>query len=111
MSHLLVGRRSDGHRNYVDALTTTDHSSIEQYLQEKAMNHDGTWESSIEIATLSHLLAAPIYVYDVSHEVHRWTAYFPSTIDTSLTRSINCMSLYIYFTGNHFNVVTSVSRQ
>ena len=65
MSHLLVGRRSDGHRNYVDALTTTDHSSIEQYIQETAMNRDGTWGSSIEIVTLSHLLAAPIYVYDV----------------------------------------------
>ena len=32
MSHLLVGCRSDGHWNYVDALTTTDHSSTEQYI-------------------------------------------------------------------------------
>ena len=109
--HLLIGHGPDGHRNYADALRTTDHSSVEEYIQQTAMDRDGTWGSAIEIATLSHMLHVPIYVYDVSHEISRYTAYFPSLIDRSLTNHIRCMSLYIHFTGNHFNVITSVRRQ
>ena len=71
------------------------------------MDRDGTWGSAIEIACLSHMLNAPIYVYDVSHEVSRYIAYFPCTIERSLSNDINCMSL---FTGNHFNVITFVRR-
>ena len=41
--HLLVGRGIDGHRNYADALRTTDHSSIEEYIQQTFMDIDGTW--------------------------------------------------------------------
>ena len=48
------------------------------------------------------MLHTPVYVYDVSHEIPRYTAYFPSTIDRSLINDINTTSLYIYFTGNHF---------
>lgn len=95
--HLLIGHAPDGRRNYLDALTTTDHSNIEQYIQFTAMDCDGTWGSAIEIACLSHMLLAPIYVYDISHDISRYTAYFPSTIDRSLVlaNNINCMSLYI----------------
>ena len=109
--HLLIGRGPDGHRNYIDTLTTTSHLNIDQYIQSTSMDCDGTWGSAIEIACLSHMLQAPIYVYDVSHEIPRYTAYFPSTIDRSLTNNINTMSLYIYFTGNHFNVITSVRQR
>jgi len=110
ISHLLVGLGPDGQRNYVDTLTSTNHMHIMHYLQSTAMHRNGTWGSAIEIACLSHMLNAPIYVYNVSHEVSRYIAYFPCTIERSLSNDINCMSLYIYFTGNHFNVITSVRR-
>ena len=110
ISHLLVGLGPDGQRNYVDTLTSTNHMHITHYLQSTAMDRNGTWGSAIEIACLSHMLNAPIYVYDISHEVSRYIAYFPCTIERSLSNDINCMSLYIYFTGNHFNVITSVRR-
>ena len=109
--HLLIGHGADGRRNYADALTVTDHSSIQQYINETTMDHDGTWGSAVEIASFSHMLHVPIYVYDVSHETSRWTTYFPSTLDRTLNNNIDCMSLYIYFTGNHFTVITSVRRQ
>ena len=108
--HLLIGHGTDGRRNYADVLRMTDHSSVEQYINMTAMDRDGTWGSAIEIAAFSHMLNAPLYVYDVSHEVSRWITYFPSTLDRSLNRNIYCMSLYIYFTGNHFNVITSIRR-
>jgi len=60
------------------------------------------------MACASHLFNAPLYVYDVSHVTHTWTAYFPSLTDRNLPRNVNCMSMYIYFTGNHFNVVSGV---
>ena len=110
ISHLLVGLGPDGQRNYVDTLTSTNHMHITHYLQSTAMDRNGTWGRAIEIACLSHMLNAPIYVYDVSHEVSRYIAYFPCTIECSLSNDINCISLYIYFTGNHFNVITSVRR-
>ena len=109
--HLLIGHGPDSQRNYVDVLSTTNYSSIEEYIQQTIMNCDGTWGSAIEIVSLSHMLNVPIYIYDVSHEVSRYIVYFPSTIDRSLTNDIQCMSLYIHFTGNHFNVITSVRRQ
>ena len=62
------------------------------------------------LAYLIRMLHAPVYVYDVSHEIPRYTAYFPSTIDRSLINDINTMSLYIYFTGNHSNVITSIRQ-
>ena len=72
------------------------------------MDKDGTWASAIEIACVSHLFNVPLYVYDVSHENHTWTVYFPSYIDRSLPRNVNCMSFYMYYNGYHFNVVSAV---
>ena len=92
--HLLIGQGPDSRTNYVDTLTTAHHSIITRYIQSTSMDCDGTWGSAIEIACLSHLVQAPIYMYDVSHEIARYTTYFPSTIDKSLTNNVNCMSLY-----------------
>jgi len=41
--HLLIGHGADGRRNYADILRMTDHSSVEQYINMTAMDHDGTW--------------------------------------------------------------------
>ena len=35
-----------------------------------------------------------------------WIGCFPRGIDHSLPEDISKRSLYIYYTGNHFNVVT-----
>ena len=53
--HLLIGHRPDGFRNCIDTLTTTDHLSVDQYIQSTSMDRDGTWGSAIEIACLSHV--------------------------------------------------------
>jgi len=105
MPHMLIGIGPDGRANYAAAMFS--YSTIEDYIQSSEMDRDGTWGSAIKMVCASHLFSIPLYVYNISHENHNWIAYFPSYID-SLPRDVNCMSMYIYFTGNHFNVVSGV---
>ena len=37
-----------------------------------------------------------------------WIACFPKGIDHSLPEDVNKKSMYIYYTGNHYDVVTKV---
>jgi len=101
--HMLMGIGHDRHANYAAAMLS--YSTIEDYNQCSGMDRDGIWGSAIEMACASHLFRVPLYVYDVSHENDNWIA---SYVDRSLPRIVNCMSMYIYFTGNHFNVVSGV---
>jgi len=57
------------------------------------MDKDGTWGSAIEIACAFHLFNVPLYVYDVSHENHTWTAYFHPTLTEFYIEM--CVLLYI----------------
>jgi len=98
--HMLIGIGPDGHTSYAAAMLS--YSTIEDYIRCSGMDKDGVWGSAIEMACASHLFNVPLYVYDVSHENDNW---IPSYIDRSLP---NYMSTYIYFTGNHFNVVSGV---
>jgi len=104
--HMLIGRGPDGLANYANGMQS--HDNIEDYIRHSGMDRDGTWGSAIEMACASHLFNVPLYVYDVSHDTHTWVTYFPSNIDRSLPRNVNCMSMYLYFTGNHFSVVSGV---
>ena len=106
ISNLLIGHGPDGRANYANSMQR--HSSIEEYIRVTKMDRDTTWGTAIELACASHLFNTPLYVYDVSHANHTWVAYFPSLIDRRLQRDVNCMSMYIYYTGCHFNVVSAV---
>ena len=53
------------------------------------------------MACLAHMLNSPVYCYDASQRYHIWAAYFPNDVDKQ-------RSLYIYFTSNHFEVVTAM---
>jgi len=102
--HMLIGIGPDGRTNYAAAMLS--YSTIEDYIRCNGMDRDGIWGSAaIEMACASHLFNVPLYVYDVSHKNDNWIA---SYIDRSLPRNVNCMSMYIYFTGNHFNAVSGV---
>ena len=37
-----------------------------------------------------------------------WATYFPSDVERSIPRDIRQKSLYIYFTSDHFSVISSV---
>jgi len=95
--HMLIGCGADGLANYANGM-----QNISNYVRHSGMPH------GVVPSWTSHLFNAPLYVYDLSHVTHTWTAYFPSLIDRSLPRNVNYMSMYIYFTGNHFNVVSGV---
>jgi len=77
------------------------------YIRHYAMDRNGAWDTAIELAVASHLFQVPIYVYDTSHNTHNWTKYFPWEFDRQLQHNVNTMSMYLYFTGNHFNVVSA----
>ena len=62
----------------------------------------------IEMACLAHMLHSPVYCYDASQRYHIWAAYFPNNVDRSIPRDSSQRSLFIYFSINHFQVVTTV---
>ena len=58
------------------------------------------------MATVAHLFKAPIYVYDTA--TIGQNNYFPWEVDCSLSANVNTLSMYLYFTGDHLNVVCGV---
>jgi len=40
-----------------------------------------------------------------------WIACFDNGIDKSIPENVNCQFMHIYYTGNHFDVVTSIQRR
>ena len=54
---------------------------------------------------LAHLLDTVVYSYKAGQF---WIACFPKGIDHSLPENVNKKSMYIYYTGNHYDVVTGV---
>ena len=72
------------------------------------MDSDGTWGTDIEILSLTHLLQTPVHSY--SQQYGQWQRYSPHDVDRQLRDDFQQMSLYLFHTGNHFNVVSSVRR-
>ena len=101
---LLTGRGVDGHNNYLSYYHGGYHS-VENYLVRTNMADDGTWGTDLEMSLLAHMLDIVVYSYKAGQ---LWIACFPKGIDHSLPEDVNKKSIYIYYTGNHYNVVTKV---
>jgi len=86
--------------------------SVNDYnIQYSRIDTDGVWGTNVEMTCLAHILQAPVYCFDASQRRHIWAAYFPADGDRFIPRDIRQKSLYIYFTHNHFTVVTSTTRR
>ena len=103
IQNLLIGRGPDSHPNYASGMIAQ--TTMIDYIHHSEMDRNGVWGTAIELGVASHLFQTPIYVYDTSHNAHNWTKYFPWQINRQLQQNVNTMSMY--FTGNHFNVVTA----
>ena len=101
---LLTGRGADGHHNYL-TYYHGGYNSVEDYLTRTSMASVGEWGTDFEMCLLAHMLDTVVYSYKAGQF---WIACFPKGIDHSLPEDVSKRSLYIYYTGNHFNVVTRV---
>ena len=101
---LLTGRGADGHHNYL-TYYHGGYNSVEDYLTRTSMASVGEWGTDFEMCLLAHMLDTVVYSYKAGQF---WIACFLKGIDHSLPEDVSKRSLYIYYTGNHFNVVTRV---
>ena len=82
--------------------------TLQDYIEQTRMDDDTVWGTNVEMASLAHILGAPVYCYDASQRYHIWTAYFSNNVNRSIPRNVQHRSLYIYFANNHFEVVTAI---
>jgi len=61
------------------------------------------WGTDFEMPVLAHKLNTIAHSFKTGEY---WIACFANAIDKSLPDDVNCQSMYIYYTGNHFDVVT-----
>ena len=101
------GIGADGHRNYLESYNG-GYTSVQDYLDRTAMAHNGTWGTDFEMAVLAHLLQTVIYSFKAGQY---WLAVFPCSIDRTIPEDVSGKSMYIYYTGNHFEVVTAIRRR
>ena len=86
----------------------TSHNSIQRYIASTGMDRDSTWGTDIEMLSLAHMLQTPVHSY--SQPLGAWQRYSPHNVETQLRDDYQQRSMYLFFTGNHFNVVGSVRR-
>ena len=107
--HLLIGYGADGEPNGINLLChPTVYESAEDYISCTRMDRNGTWGTNVEMLALAHIVNAPVYCYDTTARHHIWAAYFPNGVDRSIPRDVRQKSLYLYFTHNHFMVITAI---
>ena len=81
---------------------------MEAYLTQTRMAENGIWGTDFEMSILAHKLSTIVYSYKAGEN---WIACFANGIDKSIREDVNCKSMYIFYTGNHFDVVTSIRRR
>ena len=88
----------------------TGYDSIQSYIASTGMDRDGTWgtDRCMEQMSMSHLLHTPVHSY--SQQLGQWQRYSPRNVDRQLRDDLQQRSIYLYHTGNHFNVVRSVRK-
>ena len=110
--HMFEGYGADGEMNCLNLFLYPDqYDSLDDYIQRSRIDCDSVWGTNVEMASLAHILGAPVYCYDATGSRHIWAAYFPMHVDRSITRDVRQKSLYIYFAHDHFTVVTSMRRR
>ena len=105
---LLTGLGADGSENYLEYYNG-GYSSVEQYLEQTRMAESGMWGTDFEMSVLAHLLQTVVYSYNATGGY--WMACFAHSIDKTIPEDVNVKSMYIHYTGNHFEVVTAVRRR
>ena len=95
--------RSVGHRllrNFINEAT------VEEYISNRRIDQTGAWGTDVEMIVLAHLVQANVYSYDVN--LCKYWVFEPRCIGfVAGTEYYLQPSLYILYTGNHFDVLLS----
>ena len=102
--HLVTGLGVDEHQNYL-TYYNGGYSSVEDYLMRTDMASSGTWGTDFEMTLPAHMLDTIVYSYKAGQY---WIACSPQGIDHSMPNDVNRKSIYIYYTGTHYEVVTGM---
>ena len=78
--------------------------SVDEYVEQTGMDKDGTWGTDIELHTFAHLTQACVFTYCVQDS--NWHRFPPHSVGKGNSPTpIQAKSVYLYHTGNHYNVV------
>ena len=90
-------------------LMDVGYQDMESYVKATRMNESQTWGTNTELFALAHMLERRVFVHTRTAG-NRWLCHCPSKIDPNIAPPRDKKGLYIYHTGNHYKVVTSVTK-
>ncbi len=104
---LILKHMRDNENLFVDNVYVFDpqYRSIEAYIEATGMNYNG-WGSDVEMYAMAHKLKRNVYTYTLL--TNSWHCFCPSKVDPTINPPLQKQGLYLYHTGNHYMVVTSV---
>ena len=79
--------------------------TIEGHLTESNMDRNGSWGTDVEIIALAHLLGVNITTYSMVH--NSYVVRGPWLVDPAQQMNNSLPTIYLSYTGDHFNVVIS----
>ena len=92
--------------NNVMIFDRSKYRSVQAYIRGRSMDLQG-WGGSTELYAISHLLKKRVYTYTAL--TGTWESHCPSRVDQSIAPPSDKQGLYVYHTGDHYMVVTSLS--
>ena len=83
--------------------------SVEEHLARTRMDQDGSWGTDVEVTAISHPLGVNIAMYDV--QIDDYITCGPYLVDPQQRNDNTRPTIYVTFTGNHFNFVECQEQQ
>ena len=93
--------------NNIMIFDCSKYRSMQAYIRGESMDLQG-WGGSTELYAFSHLLKKRIVTYTALTDT--WESHCPSRVDQSIIPPCNEQALYVYHTGDHYMVVTSLLK-
>ena len=95
--------RSVGYRLLVIAI---HEPTVQQYIANSRVDRQGAWGTWFEMMVLANMVGANVYSYRIQNDYYEIAS--PGYIDpTAYPQDYGRQSMYILYTGDHFNVVLS----
>ena len=95
--------RSVGHRLLV---VDIHEPTVQQYIANSRVDRQGAWGTWVEMMVLANMVGANVYSYRIQNDYYEIAS--PGYIDpAAYPQDYGRQSMYILYTGNHFNVVLS----
>ena len=104
----IVNHMCDNQHLYIHKVWLFDmqYPNMEAYVESNNMQQNG-WGSQLELFALAHMLQRMVYTY-TPHGGYHWACHCPSKVDPNIPPPVRDQGLYLFHTGDHYKVVTSV---